>query len=126
MRTIVTSSCSSYKMIQSLSLLLPSAAQQAVVGSLTVILFLCMAFEKFSPEVLFLTALVIITFFEILTLDEALSGNLREFLFDHTQQFFIENSISNAFCYSRILKQRCNYNRNALSGRSCSRKISCA
>ena len=33
-----------------------------------------MAMEKFTPEVLFMAALVVITFCEILTLEEALSG----------------------------------------------------
>ena len=49
-------------------------AQQGIVASLTVILFVCMAMEKFTPEVLFMAALVVITFCEILTLEEALSG----------------------------------------------------
>lgn len=48
--------------------------QQAIVGTLIALLFLLMAFEISTPEVLFLTALTIVTFCEIITLPEALSG----------------------------------------------------
>ena len=48
--------------------------QQAIVSTLIALLFLLMAFEVGSPEVLFLIALTIVTFCEIITLPEALSG----------------------------------------------------
>lgn len=48
--------------------------QQPIVCTLLVLLFVLMAFEVGSPEVLFLIALTIVTFCEIITLPEALSG----------------------------------------------------
>lgn len=47
---------------------------QIVVGVLTILIFVFMALEWFTPEVLLLTALIITLLLEILTLPEALSG----------------------------------------------------
>ena len=47
---------------------------QIVVGVLTVLIFVFMALEWFTPEVLLLTSLIIVLLLEILTLPEALSG----------------------------------------------------
>jgi hypothetical protein len=48
--------------------------QQAVVGTLTCLIFVLMATEITSPEVLFLIALVIVIMCEIITLKEGLAG----------------------------------------------------
>jgi hypothetical protein len=48
--------------------------QQAVVGTLTCLIFILMATEITSPEVLFLIALCIVIMCEIITLKEGLDG----------------------------------------------------
>ncbi len=48
--------------------------QQAIVGSLTILLFIFMAMEILSPEILFMIALIIIMLCQILTMAETLSG----------------------------------------------------
>lgn len=48
--------------------------QQIVVGILTILIFVFMALEWFTPEVLLLSALIITLLLQILTLPEALSG----------------------------------------------------
>ncbi len=48
--------------------------QQAIVATLTILLFVLMAMEITSPEVLFLIALIIVIMCEILTLKEGLAG----------------------------------------------------
>lgn len=48
--------------------------QQGIVGALIIGLFICMAFEIAAPEVLFLIALMVVVFCEILTLSEGLAG----------------------------------------------------
>lgn len=48
--------------------------QQAIVGTLTALLFVLMATEITGPEVLFLIALVIVILTEILTLSQGLAG----------------------------------------------------
>ena len=55
---------------------LPETAQQAIVGTLTILLFVFMAMELTSPEVLFLIALIIVILCEILTIKEGLAGKL--------------------------------------------------
>lgn len=50
-------------------------AAQIIVGVLTVMIFVLMATELFTPEVLLLTSLIICLLLQILTLPEALSGN---------------------------------------------------
>lgn len=50
-------------------------SSQIVVGVLTIMIFVLMALEWVTPEVLLLTALIITLLLEILTLPEALSGN---------------------------------------------------
>lgn len=59
---------------------LPETAQQAIVGTLTILLFVLMAMELTSPEVLFLIALIIVILCEILTIKEGLAGNPIPFL----------------------------------------------
>lgn len=49
---------------------------QIVVGVLTILIFVFMALEWFTPEVLLLSSLIITLLLEILTLPEALSGKL--------------------------------------------------
>ena len=49
--------------------------QQIMCGILTILLFVFMALEVLSPEVLFLIALVILLLTQVLTLTETLSGN---------------------------------------------------
>jgi di/tricarboxylate transporter len=53
---------------------LPKNEQQGIVGALIIGLFLCMAFEIGTPEVLFLIALMVVIFCEILTLSDGLAG----------------------------------------------------
>eukprot|EP01040_Poterioochromonas_malhamensis_P001714 gene1712-1819_t len=53
---------------------LTSEEQQGIVGTLTVLLFVLMATEITSPEVLFLIALIIVILTEILTLSQGLAG----------------------------------------------------
>ena len=48
--------------------------QQIVVGVLTILIFVFMALEWFTPEVLLLSALIITLLLQILTLPDALSG----------------------------------------------------
>lgn len=48
--------------------------QQAIVATLTVLLFVLMAFEVNGPEVLFLIALMVCCLTQILTMVETLSG----------------------------------------------------
>jgi hypothetical protein len=48
--------------------------QQGIVATLTILLFVFMAMEITSPEVLFLIALIIVIMCEILTLKEGLAG----------------------------------------------------
>lgn len=57
--------------------------QQGIVGCLTAVVFILMAFEVGSPEVLFLAILMIVTFLQILTLPEALSGTVCSFELFH-------------------------------------------
>ena len=49
--------------------------QQIMCGVITILIFIFMALEILSPEVLFLIALVILILTQVLTLTEALSGN---------------------------------------------------
>ncbi len=58
---------------------LPETAQQAIVGTLTILLFVLMALELTSPEVLFLIALIIVILCEILTIKEGLAGMILYF-----------------------------------------------
>lgn len=51
--------------------------QQGLVATLTVLLFILMAFDFTGPEVLFLIALMILCLAQILTLSETLSGMLE-------------------------------------------------
>jgi hypothetical protein len=53
---------------------IPQVGQQAIVGALTILLFILMALEFLSPEVLFMIALIIVMLCQILTLGETLSG----------------------------------------------------
>lgn len=53
---------------------LTSEEQQGIVGTLTVLLFVLMATEITSPEVLFLIALIIVILTEILSLSQGLAG----------------------------------------------------
>lgn len=53
---------------------LDETTQQIIVASLTILLFVLMAFELSTPEVLFLIALVIVMYTEILTMSQAFSG----------------------------------------------------
>lgn len=50
-------------------------ASQIIVGVLTLLIFVFMALEWFTPEVLLLSSLIITLLLEILTLPEALSGS---------------------------------------------------
>ncbi len=50
--------------------------QQGIVATLTILLFVLMAMEITSPEVLFLIALIIVIMCEILTLKEGLAGEI--------------------------------------------------
>ncbi len=50
--------------------------QQGIVATLTILLFVLMAMEITSPEVLFLIALIIVIMCEILTLKEGLAGKI--------------------------------------------------
>jgi di/tricarboxylate transporter len=53
---------------------LTSVQQQAIVGTLSILLFVLMATEITSPEVLFMIALIIVILTEILTLSQGLAG----------------------------------------------------
>ncbi len=53
---------------------LKTQTRQAIVGTLTILLFVLMACELLSPEILFMIALIIILLCQILSLSEALSG----------------------------------------------------
>eukprot|EP01040_Poterioochromonas_malhamensis_P001712 gene1714-1817_t len=57
---------------------LTSEEQQGIVGTLTVLLFVLMATEITSPEVLFLIALIIVILTEILSLNQGLAGFANE------------------------------------------------
>lgn len=50
---------------------------QIIVGLLTIAIFVLMALEWFTPEVLLLSSLIIVLLLEILTLPQALSGNMQ-------------------------------------------------
>lgn len=49
-------------------------AQQSLVGALTIILFVLMAVEFLSPEILFLIALMILCLAQVLNITDTLSG----------------------------------------------------
>ena len=51
-------------------------AAQSIVGVLTIMIFVLMAAELCTPEVLLLTSLIICLLLQILTLPEALSGKI--------------------------------------------------
>lgn len=53
--------------------------QQIIVGVLTILLFVGMAIELLSPEVLFLIAVTIVLICQIITLQDALSGKSSNF-----------------------------------------------
>jgi hypothetical protein len=53
---------------------LSHTAQQIIVATLTILLFILMAIEFLSPEILFLIALMIVTGCQIITQSEALAG----------------------------------------------------
>jgi hypothetical protein len=50
--------------------------QKVIVGILTILIFVFMALEWFTPEVLLFSSLIICLLLQILTLPEALSGML--------------------------------------------------
>ena len=56
------------------SIMMSTTAKQAIVGTLTILLFVLMALEFLAPEVLFMIALIITMLCQILTIQETLSG----------------------------------------------------
>ncbi len=56
------------------SVYISQTGQQAIVGTLTIMLFILMALEFLSPEILFMIALIIVMLCQILTMAETLSG----------------------------------------------------
>jgi hypothetical protein len=64
---------------------LTESEQQGLVATLTVLLFVLMAFDFTGPEVLFLIALMICCLAQILTLTETLSGMTVTYLLAHFQ-----------------------------------------
>jgi hypothetical protein len=55
-------------------IVISETGQQILTGCLTIVLFIGMAFEFLSPEVLFMNALIILMLCQILSLSETLSG----------------------------------------------------
>ena len=64
--------------------------QQILCGTMTILLFVLMALEVLSPEVLFLIAIIILMLTQILTLTETLSGKQifwKSYIFILTKKF---------------------------------------
>eukprot|EP01031_Cornospumella_fuschlensis_P036333 gene36333-44076_t len=79
--------------------------QQGIVATLTILLFVLMAFEITGPEVLFLIALMIVTLSQILTLPEALSGFSNESLITIGTLFLVVGAVERSHVVDWIARK---------------------
>lgn len=103
--------------------LLEYSDQQDTVIVLIIAIFVLMAFEVAAPEVIMLTALMIVVYCEILTLSEGLAGKSWFVLFFSPSSLQQSNFISFFLLY-RIFQHGVDYNWRSLPGGGCSGEIS--